>query len=222
MKKLFIALLLGVTTLTTLTTFAANWNANTVEELNITEKEANSLDGKIRIECAKALMGKNATNISYAKYKEIIKKTTLNVINTSTTIKPVEKEYRTKNSLHAVPFFAVLMNKFRPFQKFVVRDPEVNSYNFVMTIYYQYDLDLGLTATEKRDGLIRGMKRFKDKLGHVKLYWKQYKKIMGELEAKVAYADLKEFKRMFYMNIQKSDEWKTILVEIELATKALE
>lgn len=220
MKKLFIALLLGATTLTT---FAANWNATKLEDLKVTENDTKDLVGKIRVECAKALIDKTTTNMSYAEYKEIIKKTTLNVVNNTTDASAASKNFYIKHPLYVAPIFAVWMNRFANFRENIIKDPEMQFSTFMQTIYYQYSFkEINLTVEERRAGIVKGMEKFSDSLYQVKKFWNAYKGIYVKLDSKVTLADLKLFKKMFYMNIQKSDEWKVLLVEIELMLKSVQ
>jgi hypothetical protein len=151
----------------------------------------------------KLLAGKDDNTISYEEFKKMLK----------------NDKYK-----ELVPQFAVQVSRFNKFILNVVNDSEFNTTYYVKK-YYPASLTvmnvLGIKTWREKFLNINSLKFFKDVQIADRIF-NNYQSNSSSLSATEIKADCAVFKRAWYMNMTNSEEWKKLLVQIELMIKSVE
>jgi hypothetical protein len=123
-----------------------------------------------------------------------------------------------------VPKYVVIIPRFNKFTLNVVNDSEFNTSAYVKK-YYPESLKvmkiLGIKTWREKFLNINSLKNIK-KIQIANKIFNNYKSNSDSLSAAEIKADCAVFKRAWYSNITNSEEWKKLLVQIELMIKSVE
>lgn len=153
----------------------------------------------------KLLAGKDANTISYEEFKKMLKND--------------NNKYNTN-----VPQYALQVFRFNKFILNVMNDSEFNTSVYVKKYYpdsWKAMKALGIKAWREIFLNIDSLSKIK-KAEVADRIFNNYQSNSYSLSAAEIKADMAVFKRVWYPNITKSEEWKKLLVQIELTAKSVQ
>ena len=157
----------------------------------------------------KKTINKDATNISYTDFKKIVADTFIEVFTNN--------EFQINQNVCIMSYNVI---KFRPFCKQVLEDKDITSvYKYVYNENFAYK---EIPIVEFRKNTIDLINKYNSYIPLVKSQIRFYKNRLIEIDNTDALKDLKTIKKIIYSNISKSEDWKKIVVEVELMIKSLE
>ena len=157
----------------------------------------------------KELIGKNASNMSYAEFKKLVKD---NCVKYN-----VDKRY----AADAVTQFAYCVVDLRGFAMDVYNDPEYKS-TVYCKLYLSRVVKDKISIDEFRTLAVDNIVNNNDNVAQVRFWVDAYSKRIKEIKDEDMLKDLKLIKKSIYSNISKSDVWKSIVVQVELMIKSIE
>ena len=153
-----------------------------------------------RYSVLKLLAGKDANTISYEEFKTLLK------------------------NKH-VPQYTVQVYRFNKFILNVLNDKEFNTEKVDVKTFYPESSrvmkTLGIKTWREKFIDIDSLSKIKN-IKRANKIFRNYQSNSGSLSATEIKADCAVFKRAWYMNMTNSEEWKKLLVQIELMIKSVE
>lgn len=209
--------------------FCFDWNQTDktkIENEKVASKTKNNYDLlKMNYELLSFFADKNTTNFSYSQLKEEVKTI---VSNNATSLKKNGK----KNNIEGlkksiIAKVCLTITRFNPYMKNVIADPELNDIPYVNKFYItnkKFINTVGPVEWRKfvfTSEKIQKLKLVSDPVLTNKIIDIYIANILNFTSNEIK-SDLGLLKRICYPNIAKSEEWKSILVKIELQLKAIQ
>lgn len=209
--------------------FCFDWNMTDktkIENEKIAAKAKNNYDlKKIDYELLSVLADKNTTNFSYSQLKEEVK-TIIN--NNATSLNSNGKKIKIENTKKAlIAKICITINRFNPYIKNVIADPELNDIPYVNKFYIKNKKFINAVGPVEWRKFVFTTERLKkiklvsDPVLANKIIDIYIANILNFTSNEIK-SDLGLLKRICYPNIAKSEEWKNILIKIELQLKAIQ
>jgi hypothetical protein len=197
-----------------------------IENEKIAAKTKNNYDlKKIDYELLSVLADKNTTNFSYSQLKEEVKTI---VSNNATSLNSRGKKINIENVTKAlIAKVCIIITRFNPYIKNVINDPELNNTLYVNKFYItnkRFINTIGPVEWRKfifTPEKIQSLKLVSNPVLTNKIIDIYIANILNFTSNEIK-SDLSLLKRICYPNIAKSEEWKNILVKIELQLKAIQ
>ena len=220
MKKILVVLTLCFAAIASFAAIPTGFNWNTTDPAIINNyvkfNEENNKGIELEVwkcilKTMNALATKDANSISYTDFKKLI-------YDNFATIKERQKQY--------VPQFVNCISRFNTFAKDVFNDEELLKDNFAKNYIYSYNARLifkDIPIDKFREITIDIIARNGTRdINLVKTWVTLYKIRSIEIENSEMLKDLKNIKKVIYSNINISDEWKSVVVNVELMIKSIQ
>lgn len=208
-KKIMVGLLCAMVGVSFATDFnykkESNWNQTDLAKIEKCLAAATAAKDKtfiIKCEVLKLIANKDATNTSYAELKKLC----------------------ASASPDQVCSLILNCKRFNSFTKNVINDPELNNCKYYNTFFPTYTFvykQLGYNEWRKTFINLKTLNKVTSPESGSKIL-KRYNEGSESLNAAEIKSDCAIFKRAWYPNISKSEEWKKLLVKIELMLKSVE
>jgi hypothetical protein len=220
MKKLLIGLFaFSLITSTFAVELPPNWDWNTenvtlidsfIEFQTNAKKETQIINCKIM----KALVGKNATNMTYEEFKSVITK----VVTENSALKDVRLK---QLIIKQVAMITRCIKRFDGFKRPVINDADAatNSYVYVFLINKNKDL----SAKEWRQlSMEKYLFTVKNDVRAYQTFIDRYEEEMINFDNETITADMNIVKRIIYPKLSKNEKLKPVAVKIELIVKSVQ
>lgn len=220
MKKLLIGLFaISLITSTFAVELPPNWDWNTenvtlidsfIEFQTNAKKETQIINCKIM----KALVGKNATNMTYEEFKGVITK----IVTENSSLKDVRLKQLV---IKQVAMITRCIKRFDGFKKSVINDSDaaINSYVYVFLINKNKDL----SAKEWRQlSMEKYLFSVKNDVRAYQTFIDRYEEEIINFDRETIVADMNIVKRIIYPKLSKNEKLKPIAVKIELIVKSVQ
>ena len=207
MKKI---LMIAIATMMIGSAFAAApknfyWNCQSEEQINKWIEESKTANDALYenvTNIQKLLLGKDDKNITYKELKKIIEDNAK------------EKDYKT----FAVPQVIRSITRFRGFVKDVINDSDYGIKNdYVAT--WLITIKNALSPEDYRANLTNYLPKMKISLFNAKEYINTYEFYSISYTDEEIKSDLKKIKRTIYPNLSINEDWKKLIIKIELIIK---
>lgn len=198
--------------------FRKIWAANSSSELDA--NQFNNFQRKFyyTVFCN---LEKAGTNLTYQEFKNIIKDTYKKMVASDNSAG--KAEFLNNWSEAAVIAIFPVMKKWNKFTKDAILDPELENTHYIQNYYYSWGRAKYVPLDKLKDIYLNKILTSSRGLNDIKSLWRIYSsKVLPNLKEDEAVTALKKIKRRWYKNIQQSEEWKSFMVEVELAIKSLE
>lgn len=224
-------LLTLVVTMAAVSSFAAfNWNSQTKAEIETgcaelieraqtrnskaEQKQRNINDANLNKAVLIALIGKDAKNTTLNDLRTIIQSEVEKTEKTPSKVKYIT-DFKTVQIIYCV-------SRFRTLAENVLKDASLKNNKYVKCHYPV--MFFNYYSTKDALAACYELAASKDKMlsNNFKNVWRKYKEIINSLPAKDAIKELQQIKRHAYQRIEKDEDWKKIVVEVELMLKGLQ
>lgn len=195
------------------------WTANSSSELDASQFNNFQYKFYYTVFCN---LEKAGTNLTYQEFKNIIKDTYRKVVAGDNSTG--KAKFLNDWSEVAVTAIFPVMKKWNKFIKDATLDPELENTPYIQNYYYRVWEYVKYVPLDKlKDNYLNKILTSRNGLNGIKPLWRIYSsKVLPNLKEDEARAALKKIKRTWYRNIQQSEEWKSFMIEVELAIKSLE
>jgi hypothetical protein len=160
------------------------------------------------------LIGKNATNTTLNDLRTIIQSEVEKTEKTPSRVKAIT-DFKTCQFIYCV-------GRFNPLAENVLKDASLKNNRYVKVNYLRQFVKY--YSTEDALANFQELVTSNDKrLNNMyKNVWRYHKQIINSLPEKDAIKELQQIKRYAYQRLEKDEDWKKIVVEVELMLKGLQ